>query len=722
MHLKPLRMFVALTMFLIQSCAEPSSKIVPVNENTASYRSATPEYKTTPNYRPRTPENNNTATYRSTKGLKKLNTFVSTFSEISKRKNSLSDGEKLTEDGAKELLMETISLVNLVGTIKDSEIQSSTLKKIQSNFNRIYQELAESQAALFVAMTWKLDSLDALSDQTKICNSEPSYICVFQEAINTVREIKGDNILDLVWDRQFALENISEKMARAGRLDLALKIVDLLGPHMSPSTRVSIIEARASAGDIVTALKSANNLKYAQYKSKALLAVAKAQIKADDFEAALNLLNEFRVPSIRDQIIIAVVRRHAGQGRWNKALEIASGISNHPQRLAALTAMAEIAFQSGNRDRANTLEFAARQIAISLKYRGVPVSVLRDLAVLQVKLGDVAGANRIARWMDREFNTSVLGDSKQIKIKKPGNSPDGLGAGINRVLSYSEKEKIEQAIQDIIMMIARSSDVDGALAIIRKTDYWLIPNKIQAGVIKTLTDAGRYKHAMEKAAGFKGTQISAYFQIAKRAAIDRNKYFLHEALKQADFIRKMMEDDDARLYYLREINVIRMKFDEKFNFKKFVESVFAHSKVIEKVAPRAHYVLRMADLFAENDHKSIANRLFSRSIEIARTIKSDKERDEILAILIHSLLEEDNPSAALSAYKLLKPTKYEAYELGLISRGYLKIGSAKDAMDILKLIKNAKDRARELAELALFMVHKRHDNQRASWYSMSSLN
>lgn len=194
------------------------------------------------------------------------------------------------------------------------------------------------------------------------------------------------------WDLEFlasAQLKIGDVAAARATLGDALKAAQ---ETKDIETLSSVVQALAKAGDLASALRTAQGMHSSRDRDDALKAVALAQAKAGDFAGTLKTQRGIKGFDARNEIQVAVASAQAKAGDVASALETALGIEDDASRAEALASVARAQAKAGDDAAARATLARALKTAQGLGGGYWQAQALASVVSAQVELGDIAGA------------------------------------------------------------------------------------------------------------------------------------------------------------------------------------------------------------------------------------------------------------------------------------------------------------------------------------------
>lgn len=262
-----------------------------------------------------------------------------------------------------------------------------------------------------------------------------------------------------------ALLRLASAQVKAGDIKESLHTVGTVSNEKRRLIVIrKIVVAQAKAGDVRGALRTvAPLINDRQLGDGVLSEIAIAQALGGDLKGALETASTIRHAASMAEVVGAVAVSQARTGDFNAALKTAGSIPRDDERFFALGEIAGLLAKSGDTRRA--LDIAN---SYSDKTRA---QILYGIALVQAKAGDINGALRTSRAIERvDYKVQFLREAAKAQTRK-GNSQGALRL-VNRIDDQDEKNG---ALVSIAVVQAELGDMDSAM----KT-FALIPETSRA--------------------------------------------------------------------------------------------------------------------------------------------------------------------------------------------------------------------------------------------------
>lgn len=308
--------------------------------------------------------------------------------------------------------------------------------------------------------------------------------------------------------KQWLLANIAGAHVKAGDLPGAREIVSAMIDEFQPLGLSRIAAAQAEKGDFAGAKATINAIKNSGilgvlksehlYKSEALLALARAQAKAGDITGAKATARSTKSDLTKESALCAIAVAQAKAGDIEGAKATANAIGEEHYHASPLSDIVIAQLKTGDRAGASKSfdDAEARAKAVMKDHKDVilgyvaraeasagdatratatadaitsfvKAGVMRDIAGIQARAGDIAGARTIANSLSQIYAKAMaLGDVALAQARA------GDQAGANqtfdqaRTVANAETAEINKdaALCYIARQQAKTGDVAGAKA------------------------------------------------------------------------------------------------------------------------------------------------------------------------------------------------------------------------------------------------------------------
>jgi hypothetical protein len=292
--------------------------------------------------------------------------------------------------------------------------------------------------------------LAAMAVAQAAAGNRPASAATMREAIDLATALIQD------WRRSSALVAVIRASAElrdvAGARRLAQQVSDR-GWQAAAWEQVAVAQARS--GDVAGARQTVGAIADSERRNLALIGIGQAQAKAGDVQGALATA-ALASGHARARILREAAKAQAAAGDVVRARAIAAVISEEGESSAALRAIARAQLGRG--------DVTAAQATVALLPPLAQTYVLGEVAVAQVKAGDVAGGLATARGAPTtEYRWMALRD---VAIAQA--AAGDLAAARQTAASIGdasvEYQDTAEALRGISAIQAKRGDVKGAVA------------------------------------------------------------------------------------------------------------------------------------------------------------------------------------------------------------------------------------------------------------------
>lgn len=332
--------------------------------------------------------------------------------------------------------MDTASKVSNEGRRQDA-LRSIVMEQARSGNVQEAIRIARStdQGSALVSIAW----IQAKSKDTK-------------GALNTTTAI------DNMYLRSQALVEIAIEQAKDGEISLATQTLSLIDEKLIPANPLcKAVRNLVRAGDVRSAKEIVSTFKFdpPDYGvADALVALSEAQIKLGDDKGALELVSKLP-EEFKTDVLSRLAEAQVRVGNIQGAFETANQIKTEKHQVYVRTRIASAQAKAGHPEGA--LE-TVTGLTIDQEDR---VAVLRDIAVSQIKLGDLAAAGKTLDELAADFGTEtqmyalmVVG----VAYAKAGKMSEAM----NTIASIEGLMYRSAALRDIALAQAEVGDYVGA--------------------------------------------------------------------------------------------------------------------------------------------------------------------------------------------------------------------------------------------------------------------
>ncbi len=329
------------------------------------------------------------------------------------------------------------------------------------------------------------------------CFELPTTRCLIHEARQAATQVDKEDL------RDWALSNVVEAQARAGRPDEALEVARTIQDPRSvvaaissiavslakagrtedalvtadrvPSERLkdkalrAIAEGQAAGGSPDQAEETARRIARDQERVPALAAIARAYLEAGDERTARVVVEEARtlVGTIRTKVFrdwatgeVAVLLALADQIAEGKAL--ASTIETPMHRIQALCEIVIIEAESDELDDARETLAGAKSVLPTIPRKAARQQALARVAIAEAAVGDFAAARSSVRKIDQGYTLSFVQTKVAVNLARFGEIDDAVA-----LATSVEDDRLKV---DTLLSIARILDDDGEDEKARETE------------------------------------------------------------------------------------------------------------------------------------------------------------------------------------------------------------------------------------------------------------
>lgn len=278
--------------------------------------------------------------------------------------------------------MDTASKVSSEGRRQDA-LKSIVIEQARGGNIQEAIGIARSaeQGSALVSIAW----IQAKSNDTK-------------GALSTATAIEN------IYLRSQALVEIANELAKSGELNLAVQTLSKIDEKLIPANPLrKAVRDLVRAGDIQSAKEIASTFKFdpPDYGvADALVALSEAQIKLGDDKGALATVSKLP-EEFKTDVLSRLAEAQVRAGNIQGAFETANQIKTEKHQVYARTRIASAQAKVG--DPEGALE-TVTGLNIDQTDR---IAVLRDIAVSQIKLGNLAAARKTLDELAADFGTET---------------------------------------------------------------------------------------------------------------------------------------------------------------------------------------------------------------------------------------------------------------------------------------------------------------------------
>jgi tetratricopeptide (TPR) repeat protein len=375
----------------------------------------------------------------------------------------------------------------------------------------IVERYAESGFAAQLAAgrrigTMSLEEVESALRAT--CWMKPTMDCLLQMALENA---SGTNMHHL--ERAEALRDIAAAQAGAGDIASALETAQgILERGWRASALSAIAAAQADAGDIVgvnqtlhDARETARSIGDHLLRGEALRDVAAVQAGTGDIAGARETARSINEQFRRVKTFAAIAAAQADAGDIAGALETAREIEDAPLRVEhALIAVAAAQAGAGDIAGANQTLREALETARGIRDSESRVRTLSTVATAQAGIGDIAGANQILRnalEMARDIEKSYLRDPAFSAVAAAQAGTGDISSAVEITRGIEDEAWVIRALVAVAGAQANAGDIAGALETAQRIENpsWFANALVAVAVAQA--NAGDIAGALETAQG-----------------------------------------------------------------------------------------------------------------------------------------------------------------------------------------------------------------------------
>ena len=249
----------------------------------------------------------------------------------------------------------------------------------------------------------------ALATKWQTCTANPRYKCILDLAIQTARQIDDDR----------ALSYIAVTQAAVGDINGAKQTAQEVSSDNRAYTLSNIAIVQAQWGDASSAKQIVEQIDNAGIRVASLLSIAKAQANAGEISGAKQTIDNAKriAQNIDDGREHAIVLLHIAELQFKLkdkigAKQILTDAINLAKQIEdADSTLRQIAVVQAKLGDIREAKQTAQQIGTSSGYRA---ESFKDIAVTQAEMGDIEGAKQTVRQMKyTDCNKRSLVDSRR---------------------------------------------------------------------------------------------------------------------------------------------------------------------------------------------------------------------------------------------------------------------------------------------------------------------
>jgi hypothetical protein len=607
----------------------------------------------------------------------------------------------IAEEMAKAGMFE--QALQVVEGIEDAEKRAKALREIVGEMAKAGMFDQALQVAERIEYEW--EHIEALRVITERMAKEG----LAEQALEVAGRIEDE------FYQAWVLEGIAEGIAEVRMFGQLLKTVERIKDELMRSRPLrAIVERMAKEGMFEQAMKVAEGILDTEEMEKALREIAEQMIKAGMFEQALEVVERIRYSEDRAKMLKAITKGMAKEGMIERAIKVAGMVAETNAAIIGIFIFdeEEVLREIAEEIAGDGIFEKALEIGKRIKNANKRAKALRSIAERMAKVGMVEQAQEVfeqALRVIKSIETAELRATALIVVAE----------GMAKARMFEEALKVAERIEEDVWWRARAMEAiakeiagarifDQALQVAEKIKD--APSRARAfeAIVKEMAEVGMFDQALQVAermqrVGSAWLRAEALRAIAegmvKARIVERAKEVFEQALKAIEGI----ETANLRAKALIAIaeGIARAGIIEIALF----ERAMIVAKGIEEYPTK-----NPSPTESENALSGIAGWMIKvgmveQALELVGKIYYQGwQRARALRVIVKGMAKAGMFDQALRAAEGIKDAEERAWVLREIAEEMAKARVFEEALKVAEEIKEAEQRARALREIAKEMA------------------